>query len=87
MGAACSHEAIERWASRRRRSWRDCDPGTLRIGGGLAAAWGETLLDGDPQTSLSERVLPDVAAATGVERATARRAPLLGWSGLARSAR
>jgi len=59
-----------------------CDPGTLRIGGGLAAAWGETLLDA-VRRGLSERVLPDVAAATSVERAQlGDSAPLLG---LARS--
>lgn len=61
-----------------------CDPGTLRIGGGLASAWGETLLDA-VRRELSERVLPDVAAATGVERARlGDSAPLVG---LARSAR
>jgi glucokinase len=59
------------------------DPGTLRIGGGLASAWGETLLDA-VRRELSERVLPDVAAATAVERAwLGDSAPLIG---LARSA-
>lgn len=60
------------------------DPGTLRIGGGLAAAWGETLLEA-VRRELSERVLPDVAAATAVERVRlGDSAPLVG---LARSAR
>jgi glucokinase len=44
------------------------DPGTLRVGGGLAAAWGEMLLDAIRAT-LAESVLPDVAAATRVEPA------------------
>jgi glucokinase len=60
------------------------DPGTLRIGGGLAAAWGETLLEA-VRRELTERVLPDVAAATAVERVRlGDSAPLVG---LARSAR
>jgi glucokinase len=45
-----------------------CDPGTLRIGGGVAAAWGETLL-ASIRRELRERILPDVAAATVVESA------------------
>jgi glucokinase len=45
-----------------------CDPGTLRVGGGLASAWGETLL-GAIRESLATSVLPDVAAATTVEPA------------------
>jgi glucokinase len=45
-----------------------CDPGTLRVGGGVAAAWGETLL-GAIRAALNEAVLPDVAAATVVESA------------------
>lgn len=45
-----------------------CDPGTLRIGGGLAAAWGVTLLAAI-RASLNASVLPDVAAATTVEAA------------------
>jgi glucokinase len=61
-----------------------CDPGTLRLGGGLAAAWGESLLAAVRQ-KLSERVLPDVAAATAVELARlGDAAPLVG---LARSVR
>jgi glucokinase len=61
-----------------------CDPGTLRIGGGLAAAWGETLLE-TVRRALSTRVLPDVAAATAVERAQQSDSAAL--LGLARSAR
>jgi glucokinase len=45
-----------------------CDPGTLRIGGGVAAAWGETLL-ASIRRELRERILTDVAAATVVESA------------------
>ena len=45
-----------------------CDPGTLRVGGGVAAAWGETLL-ASIRSELRERILPDVAAATVVESA------------------
>lgn len=60
-----------------------CDPGTLRVGGGLAAAWGETLLEA-VRRELRERVLPDVATATAVEPARlGDSAPLIG---LARSA-
>ena len=44
------------------------EPGTLRLGGGVAAAWGETLLEAI-RSALSERVLPDLAAATTVESA------------------
>jgi glucokinase len=45
-----------------------CDPGTLRIGGGVAAAWGEKLLE-SVRGDLRKRILPDVAAATVVESA------------------
>jgi glucokinase len=45
-----------------------CDPGTLRVGGGLAAAWGVTLVAAI-RASLNASVLPDVAAATTVEAA------------------
>lgn len=45
------------------------DPGTLRVGGGVATAWGETLLAAI-RAALDERVLPEVAAATSVESAT-----------------
>ena len=44
------------------------DPGTLRVGGGLAATWGETLLEAIRAT-LAESVLPAVAATTRVEPA------------------
>jgi glucokinase len=59
------------------------DPGTLRVGGGVGAAWGETLLAAI-RTALGERVLPEVAAATRVERATLGDAAAL--VGLARLA-
>lgn len=59
------------------------DPGTLRLGGGLASAWGETLLDA-VRASLEERVLPDLAAGTTVEAARlGDAAPLLGLAALA----
>jgi glucokinase len=45
-----------------------CDPGTLRVGGGVARALGEMLLEAI-RSSLAEQVLPDVAAATVVEAA------------------
>jgi predicted NBD/HSP70 family sugar kinase len=45
-----------------------CDPGTLRVGGGVAAAWGETLLE-SIRTALQHRILAGVAAATVVESA------------------
>jgi glucokinase len=45
-----------------------CDPGMLRVGGGLAAAWGVTLVAAI-RASLNASVLPDVAAATTVEAA------------------
>jgi glucokinase len=60
------------------------DPGTLRLGGGVAAAWGETLVEA-VRSGLSERVLPDVAAATTVESARlGDSAALLGLAALAR---
>jgi glucokinase len=59
------------------------DPGTLRVGGGLAAAWGETLLDAI-RDALATSVLPDVAAATTVEPARlGESAALLGLAALA----
>jgi len=62
------------------------DPGTLRLGGGVAAAWGETLLDA-VRAALHERVLPDLAAGTTVEPARlGDAAPLLGLAALARAA-
>ena len=45
-----------------------CDPGTLRVGGGVAAALGETLLEAI-RAGLREQVLPAAAAATFVESA------------------
>jgi glucokinase len=60
-----------------------CDPGTLRVGGGVAAAWGERLLDA-VRSALNEQVLTDVAAATVVERARfGDAAALLGLAALA----
>jgi predicted NBD/HSP70 family sugar kinase len=46
-----------------------CDPGTLRVGGGVAAALGTTLLAA-LRAALDRRVLAEVAAATSVESAT-----------------
>jgi len=45
-----------------------CDPGTLRVGGGVAAALGETLLEAI-RAGLRDQVLPAAAAATFVESA------------------
>ena len=60
-----------------------CDPGTLRVGGGVAAAWGATLVDAIG-SALEERVLPEVAAATSVEPAKlGDAAPLVGLATLA----
>ena len=59
------------------------DPGTLRVGGGVGAAWAETLLAAI-RSALGERVLPEVAAATSVESATLGDAAAL--VGLARLA-
>ena len=60
------------------------DPGTLRLGGGVAAAWGETLLDA-VRVGLELRVLPDLAAGTTVEQARlGDAAPLLGLAALSR---
>jgi glucokinase len=62
------------------------DPGTLRLGGGVAAAWGETLLDA-VRAGLRKRVLPELAAGTTVEPARlGDAAPLLGLAVLARAA-
>ena len=63
-----------------------CDPGTLRIGGGVAAAWGETLLAAI-RSALETRVLPELAASTRVESAKlGDRASLLGLYALGRDA-
>jgi predicted NBD/HSP70 family sugar kinase len=59
------------------------DPGTLRLGGGVATAWGDTLLEA-VRSGVSERVLSDVAAATTVEGARlGDAAALLGLAALA----
>lgn len=64
-----------------------CDPGTLRVGGGVAAAWGDTLLE-SIRSALKGSVLPDVAAATVVESARlGDSAALVGLWKLARSVR
>jgi glucokinase len=60
-----AHEAIGFAAAALVASY---EPGTLRVGGGLAAAWGESLLDAI-RKALRQRVLPDVATATTVEAA------------------
>ena len=63
------------------------DPGTLRLGGGVAAAWGETLVEA-VRSGLDARLLPDLAAKTTVE--TARlgdSAALVGLAALATAAR
>ena len=60
-----------------------CDPGTVRVGGGVAAAWGETLLEAI-RGALKEQVLPDIAAATAVESARlGDSAALVGLAALA----
>lgn len=61
------------------------DPGTLRVGGGIAAAWGETLL-ASVRRALKAQVLPEVAAATRVESTKlGERASLLGLYALSRA--
>jgi glucokinase len=61
------------------------DPGTLRLGGGIAAAWGEKLIEA-VRSGLSERVLPSIAESTTVEPARfGDSAALLGLAALARS--
>jgi glucokinase len=61
------------------------DPGTLRVGGGLAAAWGETLL-ASIRVALEAQVLPELASATRVESTKlGERASLLGLYRLAAS--
>jgi glucokinase len=63
------------------------DPGTLRLGGGVAAVWGEVLL-GEVRAAVRRRVLPAVAEATAIEPTRlGDSAPLLGLALLARSAR
>ena len=64
-----------------------CDPGTLRIGGGVAAAWGERLLAAI-RSDLRKRILPEVAEATVVERTKlGDAAPAVGLALLARESR
>ncbi len=59
------------------------DPGTLRLGGGVAAAWGDTLL-ASIRRALEESVLPELARATRVEGTKlGERASLLGLRALA----
>jgi glucokinase len=60
------------------------DPGTLRLGGGVAAAWGETLLAA-VREGLAQRLLPELAAATQAEGARfGGHAALLGLYALSR---
>jgi glucokinase len=54
------------------------DPGTLRVGGGVAAAWGDTL-HAAIRRALEAQVLPELAASTRVEASRlGERASLLG---------
>jgi glucokinase len=54
------------------------DPATLRLGGGVAAQWGETLR-ASVATGLGRLLLPELTARTHVELSQLReRAPLLG---------
>jgi glucokinase len=60
-----------------------CDPGTLRVGGGLAAAWGDALLASIRRT-LTVGVLAELAAATRVEGTKfGERSSLIGLATLA----
>ena len=55
-----------------------CDPGIVRLGGGVAAAWGETLR-GAVEHGLSARVPVELSSRTRVELSQLReRAPLIG---------
>jgi glucokinase len=59
------------------------DPGTLRLGGGVSAAWGSTLVEA-VRSRLSACVLPSLAATTTVESARfGDSAALLGLAALA----
>jgi glucokinase len=63
-----------------------CDPGELRLGGGLVHAWGERI-DAFVRDVIAESVLPDLARATRVTRSTlGDRASLLGIARAARPA-
>jgi len=60
-----------------------CDPGVVRLGGGVAAAWGETVRAA-VEDGLRARVPRDVSGPTKVELSRLReRAPLLGLLHLA----
>lgn len=60
-----------------------CDPGTLRLGGGLAASWGERLR-GAVEAGVLDRVPPGLARQTRVELSQlGERAALLGLLHLA----
>jgi glucokinase len=59
------------------------DPGTLRLGGGVAAAWGERLLDA-VREAVSGRVLPGTIVKIEPAR-LGHAAPLVGLARLARS--
>ena len=62
------------------------DPGTLRLGGGVAAVWGEPLLEA-VRAAVRHRVLPAVGEVTAVEPTRlGEAAPLVGLALLARSA-
>ncbi len=62
------------------------DPGTLRLGGGVAAAWGSTLVDA-VRSRLSACVLPSLAAATTIDGARfGASAALLGIAALVSAA-
>jgi predicted NBD/HSP70 family sugar kinase len=61
------------------------DPGTLRLGGGVAAAWGETLLEA-VRKSVNEQVLPGTLIRIEPAR-LGDAAALVGLAELARSAR
>ncbi|HEY6835847.1 MAG TPA: ROK family protein [Gaiellaceae bacterium] len=57
------------------------DPGTLRLGGGVAAAWGETLIEAVRQ-AVRERVLPGTVVTVEAAR-LGDSAPLMGLAALA----
>jgi glucokinase len=61
------------------------DPGTLRLGGGVAAAWGETLLEA-VREAVTERVLPGTVINVEAAR-LGDAAALVGLANLARSAK
>jgi glucokinase len=61
------------------------DPGTLRLGGGVAAAWGEKLRAA-VESGVADRVLPGLSKRTRFELSRlGERAPLLGLLHLAKS--